>query len=195
MFVDLKYVLANKYGGKRAFLHLLRYQAELYFYNLYRHGNLDLKCAKRLVFVCQGNICRSPYAEKLAQLHGFPTLSFGLDADPGKVADPIAQEVAEERGVSLVAHRSTHILKYVPASGDVVLYFEPAHKQALERILVDQQGIRISVVGLWRDPPIAYFHDPYGLSPDYFHVCFQRIEESVSALIRRIPAPAQSLST
>src|SRR5437588_1134030 len=35
----------------------------------------------RVVFVCHGNICRSPYAEGRAVSFGLPAASFGLSAD------------------------------------------------------------------------------------------------------------------
>ena len=37
----------------------------------------------RVVFVCHGNVCRSPYAEGRAVNFGLPAASFGFSADSG----------------------------------------------------------------------------------------------------------------
>lgn len=177
--------LADQFGGKRAALNAFWYQTQLHLGRFHSYQNFDLAFTQRLVFVCHGNICRSPYAQRLAQAHGFQSFSFGLNADPGKTANPMAQQIAGEHGISLATHQATHIRDYVPTDGDLVLGFEPVHSQILERML-EQPGVVISLLGLWHKPPFAYIHDPYGLNADYFRICFQRIEEAVLDLLRRL---------
>jgi protein-tyrosine-phosphatase len=81
-----------------------------------RPGRRDWRSAVRnadhVVFVCHGNIIRSPLGEaafaREAAARGRPVQvsSAGLSARPGEPADPRAIDSAEERGLTLEAHRS-----------------------------------------------------------------------------------------
>ena len=68
--------------------------------------------AHRLLFVCSGNICRSPMAEAWARTlgpaHGrtVEARSGGTLDIRGRAADPLAVRVMGECGVDLAAHRS-----------------------------------------------------------------------------------------
>lgn len=70
--------------------------------------------AARVLFLCLGNICRSPYAaavlrRELSGRPGAPAVeSAGLLA-PGRRSPPEARRVAARRGVDLAAHRSRRI--------------------------------------------------------------------------------------
>ena len=123
MYRCVKKKIAERYGGKRALLTFVLAQARMYATGLARPLLPDLKSVKRLVFVCQGNICRSPFAEKLALAQGIPAISFGLAATSGTAANPTALEVAQIRGVSLETHQSLNIMEYAPLPGDLVLCF------------------------------------------------------------------------
>lgn len=65
-----------------------------------------------ILFVCHGNIIRSPLAESafareaVARRKTVQVWSAGLSARPGELADPRAVDSAEERGLGLDAHRS-----------------------------------------------------------------------------------------
>lgn len=68
--------------------------------------------ATSVVFVCHGNIIRSPFAAvafaREASLRGRPVqvTSSGLSARTGEPADPRAMDSAEERGLTLESHRA-----------------------------------------------------------------------------------------
>lgn len=67
--------------------------------------------ARSFVFVCFGNIMRSPTAEALFRQAsaglGVRITSAGLNATPGTPAHPWAVAAAEELGISLANHRAT----------------------------------------------------------------------------------------
>ena len=75
----------------------------------------------RLVFVCSGNICRSPYAQEVARRHGIAAVSCGIDTNNGLPADSAAMRTAAQRGVDLSAHRTTKWEDLVVATGDVIV--------------------------------------------------------------------------
>src|SRR6266404_712562 len=65
----------------------------------------------RVLVLCHGNICRSPFAEALlaARVPALEVRSAGLHAGDGNPADPSAIACAERMGVSLAAHRSARV--------------------------------------------------------------------------------------
>ena len=181
--------LADGYGGKRAFLKYLAARAET---ALGRHASLPgnvLSRAERVVFVCKGNICRSPFAEHLARAWGIRAGSAGLDADAGRPADPRALEAARRHGIDLGAHRSRALRQLELGPADVVVAFEPDHAVRLRSVL-PAPG-RVTLLGLYASVPCAYLHDPYGLSEQYFASCFRRIEDALRGLQARLPMAAR----
>jgi protein-tyrosine phosphatase len=109
------------YGGKRGLLEHVRTRA-LYAIGVY--GSLrevNWAAVRRLVFVCKGNICRSPYACTRARSMGVTAVSFGLDASGGDPADPRAVKNALVRGMDLSRHQSTRLESARLVDGDLVI--------------------------------------------------------------------------
>ncbi len=86
------------------------------------------EAVRSLLFVCRGNIIRSPMAEALmkqslrgAEADGLPVSSAGLRAVAGQPADARARIVAREFGVSLDRHRSRPLTGEMVARADLVL--------------------------------------------------------------------------
>lgn len=140
-----------------------------------------LRQTKRIVFVCQGNICRSPYAEILAKKMGLPALSCGVRATGTATANDIAARMAFGRGVDLSGHQSMNIDMLDFGPGDLLLGMEPSHLHNL-RDIASQTGACVSLLGLWSSPPRPWIADPYGLAPRVFEKSFGEIEESLAHL-------------
>ncbi len=184
------YQMHNKYGGKRAWLRAHAYHLMDKFFLLPSGPNKDqLSEFKRLVFVCEGNICRSPYSEFRARQLGVSSASFGLNADTGKRANLSAARVAKQRGLILYDHSAIHISHFSFNTGDLILTFEP---QQLEKLL--SPGILpdfitvVDLLGRWCSPSFPYIHDPYGLNDTYFNICFDRIDQSLARLVPFVPS-------
>src|SRR3546814_6470308 len=76
---------------------------------LNRFGRVDWSRVKRLVFVCQGNICRSPIAHAMAAklIDRYPVASIGLATTTGAPAFETARDVAQQFSVDLTSHRGS----------------------------------------------------------------------------------------
>lgn len=135
----------------------------------------------RFVFVCQGNICRSAYAEARARAMGLPALSFGLQTEGGDPSPPALVQEASAMGLDLSGHRSRP-----PATGaalsasDLVLAVEPSHLDRLRAVV--PAGVPVALLGLWGRPRRPHIEDPYGLSPAYFRTCLALIDTAVAAM-------------
>lgn len=148
---------------------------------------------RRVVFICAGNICRSPFAEHLASRFGIKVASMGLKAEAGKPANEAAARSAVAYGVDLSAHRSRRIEKAELCDGDLLLGFELWHARALED-LGSTKDCTVRLVGGFASLSKCHLFDPYGLPDPSFQYCFAQIADAVSALAKSIRFSAEDYS-
>lgn len=140
------------------------------------------------LLVCTANICRSPMAEALwrdaaARLRRtLPVFSAGLDAQPGRPADPACVELLAERGIDLAEHRATRFTPADATRHELVLVMEQEHAWRIMSAVPTLAG-RVHLLGRWGAGPIE---DPYGASRPEYEDCLARLEESVIAWLNRI---------
>lgn len=134
---------------------------------------------RKLLFVCIGNICRSPTAEVLMRhrLQGRPGVevaSAGLQAMVGRPIDPAAAELLREAGHDPDGHQARQASASVLAGADLILVMEQAHLARIVREVPQVSG-KTFLLGKWRggreipDPyrqQRAAFEHVYGLIDD-----------------------------
>ena len=184
MLGQISRYIQDKYGSKRGLLNYLKYKILLWSGRYQKYRNINFNNVRRLVFVCSGNICRSPVAEVSARASGLESISFGLDCADGAPADERAISFARQCGLDLEGHSAKNIRGYTYQSGDVVIVMEPAHAESLLDFGVPQHAI--SVAGLWLSNPTAYFHDPYNTSKKFFDLCEEQVVMSVGGIVEKI---------
>ncbi|GJL64999.1 MAG: hypothetical protein NPIRA04_36530 [Nitrospirales bacterium] len=173
----------NVYGGKKAFLRNIFFSAKAMLGGYSAYRRINWLTVSRVIFVCHGNICRSPYAEFKYRDLGGHTISAGLQAKSGNPANSSAQVAAASRGIQLDAHRSQNIQEVSLHSGDLLVAFEPDHANSLYDQYFKENDIQVTLLGLWSPQSWAvYFHDPYGLSNAYFERCFHRIDLALAKM-------------
>lgn len=171
--------IAKRYGRKMG---LVRHLSNLARYHLGSFSSLEKVNwgrVTRLVFVCYGNICRSPYAEARAQVMGLPASSFGLNAGGEACADPNAVRAARARGLDLTAHRTRPSEQFSLASGDLLAVMESRQARVLSSWTLPSR-VQLTLLGLWCIPPRPHIEDPFGLTEDYFETCFEVIDNALS---------------
>jgi protein-tyrosine phosphatase len=109
---------------------------------------------KRVLFVCTGNICRSPTAEGIAR-HW--TSKLGLDGvvefdsagthsyHTGEAPDPRAQRAAAARGYDLSKLRARKLTTADFAAFDLVLAMDASHLEHLMRLCPPQFRGRVAL--------------------------------------------------
>jgi protein-tyrosine phosphatase len=181
------------YGGKRGYLEHVRTRV-LYSLGAYRDArDIDWTSVGRLVFVCKGNICRSPYASARAALLGVPSASFGLQAADGAPADPAAWRTARSRAVDLSAHRSARRESCRITDDDLLVVFEPSQLAEIKRGAGRMP--RATLLGIWAQPIRPHIQDPYGTTDRYFERCFSVIDANIAELVRRVARGSASPSS
>jgi protein-tyrosine phosphatase len=136
---------------------------------------------ERFVFVCLGNLCRSPYAEARGRALGVACASFGLSAGGGDPANLVGERTARKRGLDLSTHRSKSMDALRLGPSDLLVAMEPAQAERLLS-LTRGTGAQVTLLGLWCWPSRAHLEDPYGLSEAYFDTCFSCIDRAVARL-------------
>lgn len=173
------------FGGRRGYIAHLCARA-LYSLGSYRSAeNINWDAISRLVFVCRGNVCRSPYACARARELGVNSISFGLTAADGAVANESASRNALLRGVDLSTHRSVRLRAPLLNHGDLVVVFEPRQLATVfQESVADLAGI--TLMGIWDRPVYPHIQDPFGRGDRYFQHCFSAIDRNIDALAARI---------
>ncbi|MBW2019066.1 MAG: hypothetical protein JRI58_02165 [Deltaproteobacteria bacterium] len=149
------------------------------------------KQIENILFVCTGNICRSPFAQRLfteivAQkgLKGVTADSGGLLALPGNSATYLAQRVAAEYGVDLSDHEAKPVSKELVAWSDLILVMEKSHEDALLAAFPEATSKVLLIRHFARyGSRRRGITDPYGLEYDAYRFCFLDIQDSVSGLV------------
>jgi protein-tyrosine phosphatase len=179
--MQIKY-LENNYGGKQGFLNYC-YHGAINFFGWKYTSRLPIK-VNRVVFVCRGNICRSPVAEIVFKgLSNLPVCSIGLDTHTGKKANQKVFEVASELNIDLSSHRTTSIADFRKQDGDLFICMEPHQIEQLKSFLGDCETL---LLGVMRGNFGAYIHDPYNSNRDYVKACIKNIQLSVGKLVEKM---------
>jgi len=143
----------------------------------------------RVVFICYGNICRSPYAAAWLRHLLAAAGGAGVEVDsagfigPGRPADPQAAATARERAIDLSGHQSKLVKVTDVDRADLCLVMTRGQRdQLLEEYGVP--GDRVELLGDFDtdDPPRREIPDPYGKSAEEFRRVFSQIERSVAGL-------------
>jgi protein-tyrosine phosphatase len=173
------------YGGRRSFVMHVAARA-MAFAGMYAAlVDVDWKRVRRLVFICKGNICRSPYAVMRAQEFGIDAISYGLDTIDNAPANAAAIRNAAERKLDLSTHQSRRLRLNEFREGDVVMLFEPSHLPVYYDA-VSESHYTTTLLGLWAQPRWPYIADPYGKSDRYFQKCFANIDSSIREIASRV---------
>lgn len=151
----------------------------------------------RILFICKGNVCRSPFAEcasgKIFSERGMQGVSFqsaGLEVSLSLPPPDLAVEVAQRMGVSLKGHRSVGITEEMVKSADMLIVMEAWHIQRL-RGLYPAFRDKMFLLPLFRadlNPTQNSFYrfnisDPYGADRETYLAAFARIEECLQGLL------------
>jgi protein-tyrosine phosphatase len=149
--------------------------------------------AVRVVFVCWGNICRSPIAERVAQheaadqgLTGVEFSSAGTsDEEVGAPMDRRAAAVLRDRGYRAEGHVAHQIDADELASADLVIAMEDLHVRRL-RALDPDADVRLLTDFDPAATPGSGVPDPWYGSPAGFFDTLSAVEAAVPGVLDRV---------
>lgn len=143
----------------------------------------------KVIFVCSGNICRSPMAERIfasrARAAGVPAfaLSMGTLDIEGQPAARHAVTVSSEVDVDLSAHRSQGIKIGMLRMASHVFVMEHEHVRTLK---LHDSGVAAKAILMGRYDTAGggeEIDDPVNQQIEAFRVCRDRIVRAVDAFL------------
>jgi protein-tyrosine-phosphatase len=116
----------------------------------------------KIVFLCYGNICRSPLAAALAEqrLRGVNIESAGFHQQEGRSCPEKIQRIGSSFGVDLSVHLSTRVTPELLANADLVIAMDQENLNCLGREFTNVLE-RTTLLGLFGNPPAVAIADPY----------------------------------
>ena len=146
---------------------------------------------RSILFVCTGNICRSPTAEgvlrHLAKKEGIELRieSAGLgDWHIGQPPDERALHHARTRGYDLSAQRARQVQPRDFEDFDMILAMDQGHLRSLERMAPREHRAKVRLFVEGRDVP-----DPYYGGPEGFEHVLDLVEARCASLLAELRTP------
>lgn len=146
----------------------------------------------RVLFVCTGNICRSPLGEILlrakiaeAELSSIHVGSAGTGAWEGAPASEGALLVALECGLDLSTHRARLLTRAVVKEADLILTMSRHHRTRAEELGGDG---KTHLLGEYagRSIPEAEVADPFGGDLEVYRETFAELRDLVDLATKRL---------
>jgi len=136
-----------------------------------------------VLFVCLGNICRSPFAAEAARsrLGGIAVASGGFHADEGRPSPRHVVETARTLAIDMSACRSVRLTPERVAAADLILCMDVTN---LRQLAIEYPSAlsRATLLGLFRPQGPAQINDPFGLSPATTRMVFVQILDALQSL-------------
>ncbi len=136
---------------------------------------------KSILFVCIGNICRSPLAEywaidqlKKKGLEDIQVSSAGLHAMRGSPIAKESQTILNQLAIDASPHIARQIDQKIIDAAEIIFTMESRHKEELTIAFPNSRG-KIFTLGKWNDEEIA---DPYRQEFAVFETVFELIKEN-----------------
>ena len=137
----------------------------------------------KILFLCYGNICRSPLAAALAgqRLRGVDIESAGFHHQDGRSCPEKIQRIGNSFGVDLSGHRSRRVTAELLANADLVIAMDKENLNCLGSELPEALE-QTTLLGLFGNPPALAIADPYLADEAITHRICEQVRSSVDGL-------------
>lgn len=151
---------------------------------------------RRLLVVCQGNVCRSPYLEAILK-RAMPDVLVGSAGfgGPGRRVPAFALAVCAQRGLNLSTFRSRPLVPAVVRNADLIVVMDGYQGRYLERYFSVPRN-RIVVAGDLDPAPSSSraIADPWGQPVNVFVSSFNRLDRCAAVMVSVLSHDSQRRS-
>lgn len=145
----------------------------------------------RVIFVCWGNICRSPMGERVARrafadAHLAASLSSAgvSDEERGHPIDRRAARVLAAHGYDAAGHRAHQITRAEIDAADLIVAFEPLHVERMLRLAPDAANIAL-LTDFIPNSTTDTVDDPWYGGIEGFETTLELVEAAMPAIVER----------
>lgn len=164
---------------------------------------MDAKPIRSILFVCLGNICRSPLAERVFRdvlserglAHRFLVDSAGTGGwHAGSAPDPRSVAIAASHGVDISAQQARKVVPDDFSRFDLILGMDRSNVEALRAAAPEDARDRIRLFTDFGGPdepvglPANDVPDPYYGGADGFAAVYRMIREASERLVEKLAA-------
>jgi len=143
----------------------------------------------KIMFVCTGNICRSPMAEMILRqmTNAVEVTSSGTLAYEGGAISNYSRTVLEKHAVKIDdAFRSKRITSKQLDSSDIVLTMTHEHKSHILRLYPEYED-KVWVLTEYVEPTKAVdVDDPYGFPYESYEEVYQQLKVLLEKIIEKL---------
>ncbi len=144
------------------------------------------KTARSVLFVCSGNICRSPFAEHLLRIHlgdEITVHSAGFSSRTGRKVPELALAAAREHAIDLSSHRSQSVTASQLDHSDMVIVFDFTN---YEKLLAKFPYVRdkVAFLGVLEPDQSLFIDDPWGAGKQVYQQIYRRTAAAVEKLAK-----------
>jgi len=138
---------------------------------------------RAILFLCYGNICRSPVAEALARqaLPQMAVASAGFFEPTGRRSPPHIHDACRSLGLTLPPHASKRVTADMVRSSDLVVLHDLENYQMFTREFPQALG-KILLLGMFLEPQQPAIKDPYISDPEETLTIMRQIRDAVARL-------------
>jgi protein-tyrosine phosphatase len=148
----------------------------------------------RVIFVCWGNICRSPIAERVAQrmaeqqgLTGAEFTSAATSTEElGEPMDPRAEVVLREHGYRANGHRAHRITRAEIEAADLVIAMEDIHVTRMMGMAREARNVSLLTDYDPGAAPGSGVPDPWYGTADGFYDTLTAVEAAMPGVLDRV---------
>jgi len=149
---------------------------------------IKLSDVNSILFVCKGNICRSPFAQYYAQKifpESMTILSSGYYSETGRRCPKKAIKAAKEYGIKLEKHRSILITKEMIKDAQIIYVFDEENKQTLDTLFPNAKN-KIILLGTLIENLPTIISDPYCKKYSDYKLTYNLISNFIAALFKKL---------
>lgn len=140
------------------------------------------------MILCEGNHCRSPFAQALLRRclgQEVVVTSAGLRALVGQPAHEVTQRLALDQGLDLQSHRGRQFSSDLALGADLILVMDQAQKAICEAMVPSARG-RVFLLGHWLPEPDREIADPIQRGPEIHRQTHQHIQRAIQPWLIRL---------
>lgn len=149
-----------------------------------------------ILFVCLGNICRSPMAEGIMRalfqrrgIEGRIDSAGTADWNVGSHADARAIRTCQDHGVDISGHRARQVQESDISTFDLLVVMDGDNEKMLRRMMPPAPSSRlVRIADFHPDSAVTEITDPYHRDSEAFLETYRKLEQACERLATSIAA-------